>query len=94
MVTHSRTSSRAHQLRPLNAPIPLTVTSTSTGVPHALTINQQQHEVARIQDTWIIEDEWWRDPINRQYYSLLLTDGTRRTVFHDRLADTWYLQDY
>jgi hypothetical protein len=94
MVTHPGTPSRPHQLRPLNAPVPLTVTVTPTGVPHVLTINQHQHQVERIQDTWIIEDEWWRDPIDRQYFALLLGDGTRRTVFHDRVADTWYLQDY
>jgi len=94
MVTHPGTPSRPDQLRPLNAPVPLAVTVTPTGVPHALTINRHQHTVERIQDTWIIEDEWWRDPIQRQYLALLLADGTRRTVFHDRVANTWYLQDY
>lgn len=94
MVTHPGTKTRPHQLRPLNQPVPVTVVTTPEGAPHALTINRQHHLVERLQDTWIIEDEWWRDPIQRQYFSLLLEDGTRRTIFHDRIANTWYLQDY
>lgn len=93
MVPDSGTSSRPHHLRALNQPVPVTVTA-SEHLPAALTIGRQVHTVERIQDTWIIEDEWWRHPIARQYFALLLEDGTRRTVFHDRVADTWYLQDY
>jgi hypothetical protein len=62
--------------------------------PARVVLNGKEQAVERIQDTWIIEDEWWRQPIARQYYALLLEDGTRRTVFHDRIGDAWYLQDY
>jgi hypothetical protein len=31
---------------------------------------------------------------DRQYYSLLLDNGTLRTVYHDRIADTWHEQTY
>ena len=47
-----------------------------------------------MQDTWIVQDEWWRQEIDRQYYNLLLRSGTVRTVYHDRLTDTWYEQAY
>lgn len=93
MVPHSRAQARPDQLRPLNEPAPVTVVAAS-GRPASLVINRQERQVERIQDTWIIEDEWWRQPIERQYYSLLLDDGTCRTVFHDRVADAWFLQDY
>jgi hypothetical protein len=62
--------------------------------PRSLVINRQVRLVERVQDTWIIEDEWWRQPIARQYFALLLDDGTRRTIYHDRVTDAWYLQDY
>lgn len=95
MVTHSGTTSRPDQLRPLNRPVPVTVTTNAAGnQPIALVINRSTHQVQRIQDTWIIEDEWWRQPIARQYFALLLDDGTRRTVYHDRVDNTWHLQDY
>ncbi len=93
MVTDPRTQARPDHLRPLNAPLPITV-ATERHRPASLVINRRTHLVERIQDTWIIEDEWWRQPIRRQYFALLLDDGTRRTVFHDRVADAWYLQDY
>ena len=48
--------------------------------------------VEKVQDTWIVQDEWWRQEIDRQYYNLLLRSGTVRTVYHDRLTDTWYEQ--
>jgi hypothetical protein len=73
--------------------VPVTVVAIDQR-PVSLVINRQERRVERIQDTWIIEDEWWRQPIQRQYYSLLLDDGTRRTVFHDRITDAWFLQDY
>jgi hypothetical protein len=62
--------------------------------PVSLVINRRTHQVERIQDTWVIEDEWWRQPISRQYFALLLDDGTRRTAYHDRITDAWFLQDY
>ena len=93
MVQDSRTSARADHVRPLNAPVAIAVTADRQR-PLAITVNRHRHEVERIQDTWIIEDEWWRQPIQRQYFALLLDDGTRRTVYHDRVADAWFLQDY
>ncbi len=93
MVAHSRTTSRPDQLRSLNQPVPVSVVA-SNNTPATVVINRQTHRVERVQDTWIIEDEWWRQPIARQYFALLLDDGTRRTVFHDRIANTWCLQDY
>ena len=93
MVTHPGAPARAPHLRTLNEPRPITVV-VRDGRPVALRDAHGQHAVAQIQDTWIIEDEWWRQEINRQYYSLLLADGTLRTIFHDRIADTWHEQAY
>ncbi len=93
MVPNTRAQARTDHLRPLNEPRSITV-SVEQHRPRSLVINRQTHRVERIQDTWIIEDEWWRQPIARQYFALLLDDGTRRTIYHDRVTDAWYLQDY
>ena len=46
-----------------------------------------------IQDHWRIDDEWWREhPIAREYYKLLLDDGTLLTIYHDLLRDEWFEQ--
>ncbi len=93
MVAHSRTPSRADHLRPLNAPQPITVVA-DHAMPIAVVINHHRHGVDAVQDMWIVQDEWWRQPINRQYFVLLLDDGSRRTVFLDREDSAWYAQDY
>jgi hypothetical protein len=93
MVSHSRTPARPDHLRSLNQPQPLTV-HVDRGHPVALDDHRQRHVIAAIQDTWIIEDEWWRDPISRQYFAVLLANGQTRTIYHDRIADTWFTQAY
>jgi len=93
MVSHTGTKTRPHHVRPLNEPRPITVVA-DQGMPISLTIGQHRHQVDQVQDAWIIEDEWWRQPISRQYFAILLDDGSFRTIYHDRVADTWHAQDY
>ena len=47
--------------------------------------------VARVQDRWMIEDEWWREhPIGRFYHTLLLEDGLRVELYSDLASQLWY----
>lgn len=93
MVSHSRTPARPHRVRALNTPRPVKV-ALAGGMPIRITVERSTRMVERVQDTWIIEDEWWRQPISRQYYALILDSGAFLTVFHDRVTDTWHAQDY
>ncbi len=93
MVSHSGTAARPHRVRALNAPRPIRVTI-ANGLPARVTIERSMRTVERVQDTWIIEDEWWRQPISRQYYALILDSGAFLTVFHDRVEDSWHAQEY
>jgi len=63
-------------------------------LPVALHQRNRRHVVESIQDSWHVDDEWWRDPISRHYVQVILRDGTRRTLFHDRIADRWFAQSY
>lgn len=71
----------------------MSVTADAQSRPTALTINGQRRRVVRIEDDWLIEDEWWRSPIHRVYYDVVLETGVRQTVFHDVVGNAWYLQD-
>lgn len=93
MVKNSGTTSRPHRLRALNEPRPIQI-NMDNDRPIILHENNTRYQVTQIQDTWIIQDEWWRQEMFRQYYYLLLDNGTRRTVFHDRITDLWYEQTY
>lgn len=93
MVKDSGTPSCTHALRPLNQPRPMQV-QVRNGFPVALVVGKTTHRVAHLQDMWIVEDEWWRQPISRQYFAILTENGMRHTIYHDRVADRWYAQDY
>jgi hypothetical protein len=65
-----------------------------SGLPRILHERGRRREVARIQDVWLVDDEWWREPISRRYVQVVLRGGALRTLFHDQLADRWYAQSY
>lgn len=93
MVPHTRTKTSADQLRPLNLPKPITV-QTKGDTPAVLIEGKRRLKVTQVKDVWRIDDEWWRNPISRRYYQLVLEDGTLRTVYHDLVSDTWHEQGY
>jgi hypothetical protein len=81
--------------RPLQQPRPVYVQADPDGRPLALQRRgwPRPVAVARIQDRWRIDDEWWREqPIARLYHLVLLVDGTVWTIYHDLLADAWFAQ--
>ena len=86
-------------LRFLNQPRPIHVLTERRSdhpgpVPVALLQDGRTRAIERLEDTWLLEDEWWRQRICRRYYRLALVDGVRMTVFHDCAADAWYAQGY
>jgi hypothetical protein len=94
MVKNPGTTPRANQLRSLNRPKAITML-TDQGIPVAL-VTTQGHKISvvQIQEEWRIDDEWWREPIDRHYYRLLLQNGHLSTVYHDAVEDAWYEQHY
>ncbi len=48
--------------------------------------------VEAILECWQIDDEWWRSPISRLYYELVLEGGGVRVVYRDLTSGTWHLQ--
>jgi hypothetical protein len=62
--------------------------------PIALLDGVCEYAIERVQDRWCIDDEWWREPIERHYYRLALAGGQVRTVYHDQVEDAWFEQEY
>ena len=93
MVPHPRAPLGARDLRPLNAPAPIEVTTDARGEPRLVRRRGREYAVARVQDRWRVDDEWWRErPIARLYYTLLLADATLLTLYHDLIGNTWHEQ--
>ena len=37
--------------------------------------------------------KWWREhAVVRMYYEVILDDGTRLTIYHDLVSDSWFEQ--
>ena len=94
MVAHPRAPARPHRLRPLREPLPVAVEADGEGRPVAVTLSGRRLRVLQVQDTWRIDDEWWRErPVSRMYYEVALEDGRVITVYSDLATAGWWRQD-
>ncbi|MFM8593147.1 MAG: DUF6504 family protein [Chloroflexota bacterium] len=70
------------------------VRANAAGVPQAVTDRGSTLRVQAIEDRWVVEEEWWRAPIQRTYYRVRLSDQRVRTLCADTIGVTWFLQHY
>jgi hypothetical protein len=73
-------------------PSALLVTTDLGGMPCALVWRDRIREVTLIYETWRARTNWWRLPIERDYFRLETSDGRMRVVFHDLESDQWLLE--
>ena len=93
MVENPREAPGADTIRPLNLPTPIVVEMQGRR-PVAITLRRRRYEIAAIDDTWEVADEWWRQhPISRAYYRCILDSGVAIVVYRDLLTDTWHRQE-
>lgn len=85
-------ASSAKELRVLNQPRPVRVLSDQNEVPVGLFWNGRQCRIDFVKERWRIDDEWWRRPISRRYFRIVLITGVLITLYHDMQEDQWYLQ--
>ena len=94
MVADSRTAAGADRLRPLNEPRPIAVDLGRDGLPVRIVEHGRRQQIAAIQERWVIEDEWWREPLRREYLTVLTASGSVRTIYTDSIAGAWFAQAY
>jgi nucleotidyltransferase/DNA polymerase involved in DNA repair len=77
----------------LGPPLPLAVRVSlgDLGLPRSVEIGGEIRLVSEIHEHWRLEKWWWDRPVKRDYYRLLLADGTLRNVFQDQVNGGWYL---
>ena len=100
MVPTPRTSLRADRLRALNAPQPATVELDASGSPATVKVSDSRTvgrsdgmlKVEFVNETWRLDDEWWRVPIHRRYFEVVLEDGRRAVLFEDLNTGDWFIQ--
>ena len=90
---HGRPGSlQPQRLRPLKSPSPVRVRTDDEGLPAELQRKGKRLRVVAVRERWRIDDAWWRDPISREYYALVLEDGRPVILFRDLVAGGWYGQ--
>jgi hypothetical protein len=63
------------------------------GRPVAVTLGGRRLRVLQVQDTWRIDDEWWRErPVSRVYFEVALEDGRTVTLYRDLFRESWWHQ--
>jgi len=94
MVAPARAPLRTDRLRAVNEPRQVTVEVDGTGAPVAVGRlgGLADGRIESINETWRIDDEWWRQIISRLYYEVMLEGGKRVVLFLDLITGSWYLQ--
>ncbi len=69
----------------------ITVNANETGMPESLTLKSNRRKVVRVYDRWRVADSWWADEVRRDYFKVELSNGSVSNIYHDMLADRWYL---
>ncbi len=80
------------KLRPLRSPSPVQVRTDAEGLPTELHRRGKRVQVVAVRERWRLDDEWWRNPISREYFALVLEDGRPIILFRDLVAGGWYGQ--
>ena len=92
MVEDTGKALRHDAIKPVNLPEPVVVEENPDGTPAMLKAKRRQ-KIASIEDSWRIDDEWWRtEPISRRYHTVLLASGLRIVLYKDLIRGSWYRQ--
>ena len=94
---------RSDRLRALNVPQRADVEVGPDGAPVrfglrivdcGLRIDEERTSltIAAVRETWRIDDEWWRAPIVRRYYEVVVAGGGRMILFEDLVTKEWFWQ--
>lgn len=82
-------------------PCRIRITKETIGNPKFRALNPKQYgsykflKVASIEDSWRVDEEWWRDkPVARLYFEVIMEDGRRLTVFKEMPEGKWFRQKF
>jgi hypothetical protein len=79
------------EFRALNVPEKIQV-ELDNGRPGKVVKSRRARVVESVLECWRIDDEWWRKPITRTYYEVVLETGGRVVLFQDLTTNEWWMQ--
>lgn len=79
------------RLRPLDEPRHVRVEVDAAGAPLRIAPRRGAwRSVLSVRERWRIDDEWWRDPLSREYFQVVLQDGRVVELYRDEVRSAWY----
>ena len=51
-----------------------------------------RREVESVGEIWRVDDEWWRQPINRRYIEVVMKGGKHIVLYQDLNSNEWFEQ--
>ncbi len=84
---------KTDRLRTINTPQRVEVEVDANGMP--LIVKRESGNGKRVEavgEMWRIDDEWWRDPIARRCYEVVLDGGGRVVLYEDLISGEWFVQ--
>jgi nucleotidyltransferase/DNA polymerase involved in DNA repair len=77
----------------LGPPVPLKVQVSldTAGLPARLDYGGRARVVLALDEAWREERSWWERPVRRDYFRVVLGDGTYRNVFQDLVSGDWFI---
>lgn len=73
------------------SPVATKVILNAQGLPVIVTLAGIRQPIFGIDEHWRVERHWWSQPIRRDYYRIILADGSLRNLFRDLNNGRWYL---
>ncbi|MDT8369538.1 MAG: hypothetical protein RQ745_10050 [Longimicrobiales bacterium] len=90
MALRKASGAATRRLRRLDTPRRIRVTVDAEERPSRVAGSRRVLAVEAILESWRIDDEWWRTPISRRYFTVVLEEGTHLTLYHDLVGGGWY----
>ena len=63
---------------------------TNPATPTALRTEAGWRRVERVATRWVVETDWWRRPVRREYLRCLLAGGECCEVYRDLEGSGWF----
>ncbi|MDO8688679.1 MAG: hypothetical protein Q7R39_01465 [Dehalococcoidia bacterium] len=61
------------------------------GAPASFVRRARRERVIDVYKRWRVNEDWWRQEIAREYFTVETSSGLVGVIFHDLVADCWYL---
>jgi hypothetical protein len=71
---------------------PIQVRLDGDGVPTHLQSAAGWQPVTRVLSRWRIDCDWWRNPVSREYWRLLIADDLALECYCERARNEWFVE--